>query len=75
MVLGILWGRVVSLSDDLITIKDKQAKTVSATISKLNVKFKNNDIVILTGFMNKNGILEGTFLYVVEATPSGQKKN
>lgn len=68
----ILWGKIVSVSDKLIAIKDKQAKTISVTTSKIDVKFKSSDTVILTGFINKNGILDGSFLYVVEASPSGK---
>lgn len=71
----ILWGQVISVSDDLITIKDRSSKnqTVTATPSgKLKDKksasmsdVENGDQVIVSGIKSKNDILEATFLYII----------
>ncbi len=76
-----LWGQVISISDQLVTIKDKDYKNISATLpDSPTVKVYN--FVILTGRYNKNKIFEADFAYVIPqgavlkpkkvATPSAQ---
>lgn len=79
-----LWGQVVSISDRLITLKDKDLKNVAVSQpSSSNVKL--NDVVILTGSIGKNDIFKTVFVYVIpqggiikpatkSATPSGKNK-
>lgn len=65
-----LWGQVVVISDEqssssskLVTIKGKDLKNVSVSLS--NQKVKLNDFVILTGTKNKNEIFEADFVYII----------
>ena len=76
-----LWGQVISISDKLITLKDKNFKNVAASLP-LKSKIKLNDFVILTGSIDKNDIFDTGFIYVIPqggiikpkkvATPSAQ---
>lgn len=59
-----LLGEIISISDDLITLKEKGAKNIAVS-PPVRAKFKVNDIVILTGFFGKNEIFEAEFLYVI----------
>lgn len=76
-----LWGQIVSISDRLITLKDRAPKNIAVSLpSGTNVK--NNDFVIATGSKSKNDIFEAQFIYVIPqggilkpkklATPSAQ---
>lgn len=66
-----LWGQVVSISDELITLKDRTLKNIAVSkTSGTNVKL--NDFIIATGTKNeqsssssKNDIFEAQFLYVI----------
>ncbi|MBI2196939.1 hypothetical protein HYU45_05015 [Candidatus Daviesbacteria bacterium] len=81
------WGQVISISDELITLKDKNFQNVAVSLpTSATVKLK--DFVILTGSKNKNEIFEAGFVYVIpqggiikpkkvatqSATPTGKKK-
>lgn len=79
-----LWGQIISTSDELITLKDKESKILSVSTAKINTKFKNGDFVIITGYLSKNKILEASFLHIIpqgvilkpkfkESTPSATK--
>lgn len=72
----ILWGQILSVSDKLITIRDKDSKTISLKEGK-NQSFKEletNDYVIATGYFNeevetkKVGTLETVFIYVTASS-------
>lgn len=76
-----LWGQIVAISDKLITIRDKESKSIAISLSnptKVNV----SEFVILTGFFGKNDIFEADFVHVIPqggilkpkkiATPSAQ---
>ncbi len=74
-----LWGQIISISDKLITIKDRDLKNVAATLPTSDVKL--NDFVILTGTVSKNDIFNTDFVFVAGggvikpkkiATPSAQ---
>lgn len=59
-----LWGQVISISDELITLKDREFRNVAASLPK-GSKVKLNDFVILTGNKDKNDILDAGFVYVI----------
>ncbi len=59
-----LWGQVVSISDQLATLKDKDSKTVAVSLPD-GAAVKTNDFVILTGTINKNQIFEAEFVHVI----------
>lgn len=79
-----LWGQAISISDKLVTLKDRDLKNMAVSLPpSSNVKL--NDFVILTGNKTKNDIFEVEFVYVIPqggtiklkkvATPSAKKKN
>ena len=57
-----LWGQIISISDKLVTLKDKNLKTISVS---LNQKVKLNDFVILTGIFDKKDIFQADFIYII----------
>ncbi len=59
-----LWGQVISISDKLITLKDKNFKNTAATLLT-NSEVKQNDFVILTGSVDKNDIFDTEFTFVI----------
>lgn len=59
-----LWGQVVSISDDLITLKGKDSTNVAVSPST-DAKVKVLDLVILTGNFGKNDIFEAGFVYII----------
>ncbi len=76
-----LWGQVISISDKLLTIKDRNLKTIAVSYSDYS-KVNIGDFIILTGSFGKNSIFDADFVYVISqggvlkpkkiATPSGQ---
>ncbi len=78
-----LWGQIISMSDKLVTLKDKSGKSIAVSISNQS-QVKVLDFVILTGNMNKNEIFGSEFVYVIPqggiikpkkvATPSATPK-
>lgn len=76
-----LWGQIISISDQLATIKNNEFKNVAVTLPD-QPEVKLNDFVILTGTKDKNNILNAAFAYVIPqggiiklrktATPSAQ---
>ena len=58
-----LWGQIISISDKLATLKDKNNKNVSISLSGFSVK--NLDYVIATGYLSKNEIFEADYVYVI----------
>jgi hypothetical protein len=61
----IIWGQVTSLTDQVATIKDRDGKNYSVSVSKIETKFKAQDFVIATGVPGKNGIIEGKFIHLI----------
>lgn len=59
-----LWGQVISISDKLITLKDKNFKNTAATLLASS-EVRLNDFVILTGSVDKNDIFDTEFEYVI----------
>ena len=78
-----LWGQVVAASDKLITIKDRDHKSIAISLPNQS-RVKISDHVILTGILGKNDIFEAEFVYVIPqsgilrpkkiATPSATPK-
>lgn len=68
------WGQIVSASGDVTTIKLKDSKTISIDTSKVDSPYKKDNTVIVTGNINKNGVLDSSFLYVLEGTASATPK-
>lgn len=58
------WGQVISISDKLITLKDKNFKNVAASLP-LKSEVKLNDFVILTGSVDKSEIFDADFVFVI----------
>lgn len=58
-----LWGQIISISDKLITLKNREFKNVAVTLPPSKIKL--NDFVILTGNYNKNDIFDAGFVYVI----------
>lgn len=59
-----LWGQVISVSDELITIRDKEFKNTAVSLPKTE-KVKLSDILILTGSLDKNNIFTAGYVYTV----------
>lgn len=59
-----LWGEIVSISDSLVNLADKNLKTHAVSLKK-DFKLKLKDIVILTGNFNKNEIFEAGYIFVI----------
>ncbi len=57
-----LWGKVIAISDELITIKNKDNKNIAVSLPST---VKLNDFLILTGNLNKNEIFEAEFVYII----------
>ncbi len=75
-----LWGQILSISDKLVTLKDRNLKNIS--VSAVSDKISVGEFVILTGTFGKNDIFDAQFTYVIpqggfikpkkQATPSAQ---
>ncbi len=71
-----LWGQITSISDNLISIKTREGKSISISVNK-DTQFaktdgqsslgelRTNDFIIVTGRTNKNDIFEADFIYTV----------
>lgn len=59
-----LWGQIISISDRLVTLKDRDFKNVAASLPA-ELKVKINDFVIITGNKDKNDIFKAQFVYVI----------
>lgn len=59
-----LWGQVISISDKLITLKNRESKNVSVALPNIPA-VKLNDFVILSGTYTKSKIFEAKFVYVI----------
>lgn len=71
-----LWGQVVSISDRLVTVRDRDYKTYTVSVTNKTDIFKGesavnfgevstNDFVILTGDINEKAILEAGYMYII----------
>jgi len=58
------WGTIISVSEDIATIRDKEGKNIAMSISKIDTPLKIDQIIIATGFLNKNNILNAKFIFV-----------
>lgn len=61
----ILWGQIISITDDLATLKNREGKIGTISLKKIQENIKLNDFVIVVGFPNKNGILEARFIHII----------
>ncbi|MBI2338536.1 hypothetical protein HYU95_05130 [Candidatus Daviesbacteria bacterium] len=68
-----LWGQIISISDQLVTIKNNEFKNVAAALSP-ETKVKLNDFVILTGIKGKNNIFDTGFTYIISGISPKPKK-
>lgn len=76
-----LWGQIISISEKLATLKDRNLKNIAVSLPPSTAKV--NDFVILTGNFNKNEIFEADYVYIIPqggilkpkkvATPSATK--
>lgn len=86
----VLWGQLISISDNLATISDKSGKNIALSL-KTPTPVKQNQFIIVSGYFGKNDILNAKFLFVIpgkeniktaspsaeaskSATPSAKKK-
>lgn len=62
-----LWGQLISRSDSLATVKNKDLKNIAVSLSLADIKddLKINEFIIMTGQFNKNEIFEAEFVYVI----------
>lgn len=75
-----LWGQIISVSDQLVTLKTKDSKNVAVSLPKSS-EVKINDFIILSGNFGKNDIFKTEFVHIASqkgfikpkkiATPSG----
>lgn len=68
-----LWGQVISVSDGLITVRDKNKENVAISLPK-SAKVNIGDVVILTGIKDKDDIFDAGFVYVVPGIKAKVKK-
>ncbi|MBI4039002.1 hypothetical protein HY384_03525 [Candidatus Daviesbacteria bacterium] len=55
-----LWGQIISISDQLVTLKSRESKNIAVSLpTTSNVKL--NDFVILSGNLGKNDIFKAEF--------------
>ncbi len=59
-----LWGQIISISDELLTLKDKNLKSIAFSVSD-SPKLKIGNFVILTGSLGKNDIFEAEYTYII----------
>lgn len=73
------WGQIIAISDNLITIKSKEGKNVAISQdkdTKVSAKLKDNQIIIVSGLMGKNEILEAKLIHIISQlsnTPAATK--
>ncbi len=58
-----LWGQIISISDKLVTLRDKNLKSVAVLFSDSTARV--SDFVLLTGFLGKNDIFKAEFVYII----------
>lgn len=64
----VFWGQVVSVSDNLLTIKTSDFKNIAISITPKTDLLKNpkqNDFVIITGILGKNEIIQASFVHIL----------
>lgn len=61
----VLWGKVISTDDVIVTIKDRDGKNNAVSVKDIDTTIKISDFTIITGYLNKNSILNATFGYVI----------
>lgn len=59
-----LWGQIVSISDQLTTLKNSESKNISLRLPA-QAEVKSGDFVILTGINDKNNVFSAKFVYVI----------
>lgn len=59
-----LWGKIMAISDKLVTLKDKDSKTVAVSITGPS-KVKVSNFIILTGVYQKNDIFKAEFVHII----------
>ncbi|MCL4365996.1 hypothetical protein M1437_02100 [Patescibacteria group bacterium] len=59
-----LWGQIISISDQLVTLKNSDSKVVAVSIPSMS-GIKLNTFVILTGNQDKNDIFKAGFIYAI----------
>lgn len=79
-----IWGTIFSISDKVITIRDKASKNISITIEQstefkkgdaeiLQTNLRPSDTILISGFLNTNETIESTFIYVIPSAASKSK--
>lgn len=58
-----LWGSIISVSEDIVTTRNKEGKHIAISISEINTPIKVDQIIIATGYLNKNNILDAEFIF------------
>lgn len=62
---NILWGKITSISDTKVSIRDRNFKNYDTSFSKVETGAKLNDFVIVTGYIDKNQLLQAGFVYII----------
>lgn len=60
-----IWGQVVSVSEELVTLKERNLKNLALSPPS-NTTVKLNDFIIATGSYNKNDIFEAEFVHIIQ---------
>lgn len=69
-----VWGQIVSIIDDNLTIKNREKKSIYIDASKADQpKFKLNDFVIVSGTEDKENSIKASFIHVLQTTTSTKK--
>lgn len=57
----ILWGQITSEDDKFLVIRNRDKKIIPVYKNKINTPYKLGDTMIITGYMDKDDILEASF--------------
>lgn len=69
-----LFGEVLTVSDNLLTIKDKESKNIAVSTLKITTSVRMGQFIIATGVFNKNNILEAKFIYITKGEVKAKPK-
>lgn len=61
----ILWGKVVSSDDEILTVRDRDGKNNAVSTKDIDTTIKTNEFAIFTGYLNKNSIITAAFGYII----------
>lgn len=57
----VIYGQITSDDEKILSLKTKDKKIVAVYKNKINIPYKIGDTIIITGYMDKDDILEASF--------------